>query len=152
MNNTDNKLNRKFIVWSILIGAVFGFLINILANFFYDILIIEIYSFEKVNLLNILICCFSLIALIGYLWFFVYDYPNSPELTEKYFKRFWNYFTKIFWPGRILGIIFALYILLISVLLLVVVFISFSKVFGYFYASIIFLVIFILVGLKKIKK
>ncbi|MCK9438477.1 hypothetical protein M0Q39_00140 [Patescibacteria group bacterium] len=147
----DNKLNRKFIVWGVLMGAFFGFLINILANFFYDVFIIEIYSFEKVNLTNILVCCFSLVALIGYLWFFVYDYPNSPELTKDYLKRFWDYFTKTFWLGRILAVFFALCILIASISLLAVTFMSLSRILGYLSASIVFIIIFGLTWFKKLK-
>lgn len=144
----DNKLNRKFVVWSVLIGAAFSFLINIISSACYDIFISKSIEFNKLDWHICAFCILFLIALIGYSFFFIYDYPRTPELTLTYLKRFWFYFNNIFLLGRILGFIFAVYILLFSLALLIPIYFLLCKVFGVWWGSVIFIIIFVFVWKK----
>lgn len=144
----DNKLNRKFVVWSVLIGAAFSFLINIISSACYDIFISKSIEFNNLDWRICAFCILFLIALIGYSFFFIYDYPRTPELTLTYLKRFWFYFNHIFWPGRFLGLIFAVLVLLSSLIFLALTCLLLCKMLGTVLGLITFSIVVILVWKK----
>ena len=105
--------NRGYVVWSIAIGAVLGFIINIFSNLYYGLFITWDLKWSMVNHQQVFIFTIVFIALIGYLQFFIFDYPNTFEFSKAYWKRYQQYFFYSFWPGKILRWIIGFYLIIV---------------------------------------
>jgi len=138
----EKKEQRKYIVWSIATGLILGFIINIFSNVYYGIFIVGNLTWSQVNHHELFWYAMALIALIGYLMFFISDYPNTFEFSKAYWKRYQHYFFNKFWPGKIMRWIIGFYILLFLLVLLGLIYYAFALGFGYIWATILFIVMF----------
>lgn len=145
------KENRGYIVWGIIMGGLFGFLINVFSTVFYEIFIVKSLLWENVDHRYFSLCAIALVGLIGYLLFFIFDYPNTPEFSKVYFRRFISYFFKSFWPGKVARLIIGIYLLVLLVGFLVVLYYFMAQRTGYSIATIFFVFV-IVAGYFKDKR
>jgi hypothetical protein len=146
--NDYKKENRGYIVWSIVIGGIIGFLINIFSNLYYSIFITKNLNWNQIDHTHFVLCIAILIALVGYLGFFIYDYPNTFEFSKPYWKRYQNYFFHEFWPGKILRSIIGFYLIIFLIVLLIIMCFFLVQSFGYLYGIIILVSTFSLAYIK----
>ena len=152
MEDKDKKENRGYIVWSIVIGALLSFLINIFSNLYYSLFVVGDLSFDKINGNYFVFCVLLFIALNGYLGFFIHDYPNSFEFSKGYWLRYKNYFFNKYLPGRIIGKIIrwilGFYLILFLVILLGYLFILSINLWGQTYGIITFILFLFLIFIR----
>ena len=150
----EKKENRGYLVWSIIIGGLFGFLITIFSNLYYEVFIVKRLSWSSIDHTQFIFCALLLVALLGYLQFFIDDYPNTFEFTKKYWKRFSNYFFYKFSIGKVLRVFVGIYLLLFSVGFLMLLYVLGGNSIGYLWTTLLFLIVFIAEYIKdkKVKK
>lgn len=134
----DKKENRGYIVWSIAIGALFGFLVNILSNIYYGFYITQNLLWKDINHFQFYLCVSLLVGLVGYLQFFIYDYPNTFEFSKAYWKRYQSYFFYKFYPGKIARVIIGGYLILLLIGLLLTAYLLMAQGLGYGWAAVVF--------------
>lgn len=121
----DDKLeekNKRFdFVWGIILAAILGFLLNLLANVYYDLFIVKTVLWEKVNQEQVFIIILLLLGLVGFLGFLIDDYRNEMKISRNFLQRYWQYFFYKFTPGKIMRWFFGGYILLIAFAFLLVI-------------------------------
>lgn len=148
----DKKENRGYVVWSIAIGALFGFLINVLSNVYSGIFVVQNLFWEQINHFHFYLSAALFVGLVGYLQFFIFDYPNTFEFSKAYWKRYQSYFFYSFLPGKIVRIIVGIYILFIVVGILLLLYYFSGKELGYTLTTAYFLVVIISEYLKEKKR
>jgi len=79
---------RADVVIGIAIAAIAGFILNLLANLYYDLFIIETTVWAKVNHFQVICVSLALLGLIGFLEFFIFDYKNNFEVNKSFLKRY----------------------------------------------------------------
>ena len=134
----EKKEQRKYIVWSIATGLILGFIINIFSNVYYGIFIVGNLKWSQVNHHELFWYALALIALAGYLMFFISDYPNTFELSKAYWKRYQHYFFNKFWPGKIMRWIIGFYLLLFILALMILIYYLIALGLGYMWGAIVF--------------
>lgn len=147
-----SREERKYYVWSIMIAGLLGFLINIFANLAYGFFIIGDLSWQKINHFNFLLCLALFIGVIGYLMFFINDYPNAPEFSIVYWKRYQDYFFNKFRLVKILRTMIGIYLLLLLAGLILLLYFIFGQNLGYPIATIMLCAGFILANIKVITR
>jgi hypothetical protein len=136
-------------VWSIAMGLLLGFIINIFSSVYYGLFITGDLQWSQVNHQQILWCALALIALVGYLMFFIADYPNTFEFSKAYWKRYQRYFFYSFWPGKIIRWIIGFYLLLFLLSLLILIYYFMILGLGGLYGTIAFVGIMTLTYVKE---
>lgn len=142
--NEKEKIKRLDATFGIIVAAVMGFLLNLLANAYYDLFITSLIKWEEINQSQIFYISLSLIGLFGFLLFFINDYRNEFGINKSFFKRYVNYFFYKFGPGKIIGFIFGVYTLLFLLVLMIMTFIFIAEIGGILAAISIFFLILIL--------
>lgn len=130
-------------------GLFLGFIVNVFSSVYYGMYIVGDLQWSEVNHQQLVGCALALLALVGYLQFFIADYPNTFEFSKAYAKRYYNYFLYRFWPGRILRVIIGLYILLFLLATLGFIWYFMTLSLGYLYGSTAFIVIMSVAYLKE---
>jgi len=148
----EKRQNRGYIVWSILIGGVLSFLVNIFANIYYGIFITKTLSFDKIDNTQVIFCALLFVALVGYLSFFIYDYPNTFEFSKNYWKRYSDYFFYKFGPGKILRVLVGVYLLFTLLALYILFYLTSVHIIGILYGTIIFVLIIPIATYIRVKR
>jgi MFS family permease len=133
----EKKENRGYLVWSIIIGGLFGFLITIFSNLYYELFIVKRLSWSSVDHTQFIFCALLLIALVGYLQFFIDDYPNTFEFTKKYWKRFSSYFFYKFSIGKVLRVFVGIYLLLFVFGFMILLYVFLIHLVGFLWGTLI---------------
>lgn len=94
------KIERTTFVLGIFSASIIGFVLNLYANIYYDVFVTGDKQFGKMSEAGIIFPTFALIFTIGFLQFLIYDYKNELNLNRPFFDRFFYYFDKVFWVGR----------------------------------------------------
>ncbi len=144
--------NRTEIVWGIIVAGFAGFLLNLLANTYYDLFIYKTVTWDKIDHMQILGASLLLLAVIGLLSFFVSDYKNKLEVNRSFLKRYSDYFFYSFTPGKVIRVIVGLYILLTVLAVLGLIYFFIAKVGGYFWATFVMGAAFLKVYLEEKQK
>jgi hypothetical protein len=134
---------RTDTVLGILIASALGFVLNLLANVYYDVFVTKTVSWGSVDRNQIIFIPLALVGLIGFLQFFIYDFKNDLEINKNFWLRFANYFFFKFKLGRILSWIMGLYLILLGLAILIGIYVLMSSKVGYSWTTILFLVIFL---------
>ena len=143
---------RADVVIGIAIAAIAGFILNLLANLYYDLFIIETTVWAKVNHFQVICVSLALLGLIGFLEFFIFDYKNNFEVNKSFLKRYLNYFFYNFTPGKIIRVISGLYVSAILVGFTIIIYIFMAKSAGYYIATGVFLAAFLKIYLEEREK
>lgn len=152
MEDSDKEKIKRFdFVFGVIIASTISFFINLLSNIYYDLFINHSTSWDKVDHFQVYFILLILLALFGFLEFFISDYKNPIEVNQSLFIRYKNYFFYEFTPGKVIRIMVGLYILLIIIGILISIFILMTQISGYIITTILFLVIFAVVYLKERK-
>jgi hypothetical protein len=139
---------REDAVLGIIVASALGVVLNLLSNLYYELFIVRRLTWDKVDHMQVYGLGLLLVAFVGFLKFFILDYKNGLELDRSFLKRFSNYFFYEFRPGKIIRVIFGLYMLFILVGLLILSYILMAQVTGYIIATLVFL---LAVGSEYIK-
>lgn len=129
-------------------GLILGFIINIFSSVYYGLFITGDLVWSQVNHQQIVWCALALVALAGYLMFFIADYPNTFEFSRAYWKRYQRYFFYSFWPGKIIRWIIGFYLLLFLIGLLILIYYFMILGLGGLYGTIVFIGILVLAYIK----
>ena len=143
---------RTDLVIGIAVAAVIGFVLNLLANLYYDIFITSTLSWDEVNHPQVYGVILALIGLIGLLEFFIYDYKNDLEVNKGFLKRYFNYFFYNFTPGKIIRIIAGLYVSSVLIGFVVLLYFVMANFSGYLMATAVFLAAFLKIYLEERQK
>lgn len=95
------KIERTTFVLGIFSAGVMGFVLNIFANVYYDVLVTGDKQFSKLDQPSLIFSFLVFIFVIGFLQFLVYDYQNEINLNRPFFRRFFDYFDNVFWFTRL---------------------------------------------------
>jgi hypothetical protein len=147
---TEDKTNRGFIVWSIVMGLLLGFIINVFSSVYYGMYIVGDLQWSQVNHQQLVWCVLALFALVGYLQFFIADYPNTFEFSKAYAKRYQNYFFYSFWPGKIIRWIIGFYLIVFMFVILAGIYYAMYEAAGFAYATVTWSLMIIVIYYRKI--
>jgi hypothetical protein len=151
----EDKIEQKKrtdLVIGIAVAAVIGFVLNLLANLYYDIFITGTLTWNKVNHTQVYAITLALVGLIGLLEFFIYDYKNDLEENKGFLKRYFNYFFYNFTPGKIIRIIAGLYVSSVLIGLMVLLYAVMAIFSGYLMTTAVFLAAFLKIYLDERQK
>lgn len=143
MQEENKEKNKRFdFTFGIIIAAVIGFLLNLLANIYYDIFIVNSLKWENIDQTQFVGILLALIGMFGFLQFFIDDYRNEFKINKSFLKRFKDYFFYQYMPGRWLRIITGIYLGLILFAILVGLYYLMATFTGYIVATLVFLAAF----------
>jgi hypothetical protein len=145
------KIKRFDFVFGVIIASIISFFINLLSNIYYDLFVNHSTSWDKIDHFQVYFILLILLALFGFLEFFISDYKNPAEVNQSLFIRYKNYFFYEFTPGKIIRIISGLYISLILLVILICVYFILAEAQGYIVTSSIFIFILFIAYLKEKK-
>ncbi|MEI6553373.1 MAG: hypothetical protein WCO09_02295 [bacterium] len=148
MTSKQNE-DRGYIVWSVIMGGLLSFIISIIANLYYGLFVVGNLEWSSVSHQQVLILMLVLVAIIGYLLFFISDYPNTFEFSKEYWRRYRNYFFHRFWPGKILRWVIGFYLIIFFISFLFLIYYFISQSLGYFNGAIFTVCLFILAYIKE---
>ena len=151
----EDKIEQKKrtdLVIGIAVAAVVGFVLNLLANLYYDLFITGTLIWDKVNHSQVYAVTLALVGLIGLLEFFIYDFKNDLEVNKSFLKRYFNYFFYNFTPGKIIRIVAGIYIFSVLIGFMILFYILIAKFSGYLMATVVFLVAFLKIFLEERQK
>lgn len=141
------RKKRTDFAWGVIIAAIFGFTLNLLANLYYDLFIVKAISWDKVDHMQVLAAGMLLLGLLAFLQFIIDDYKNNIVINKSFVRRYLNYFFYKFVPGKILRYLIGSYILLIFFAFVFVIFVSIfitlGKIYNYYISTLIFLFAFL---------
>src|ERR1035437_831209 len=150
MEEKSNEKTKRFdMVWGIIVASILGVILNLLANLYYDLFIVKTIVWGKVDHFQVLCITLLLIALVGFLQFFISDYKNEAGLNKNLLKRFRQYFFYEYTPGKYMRVFFGIYMLLILVSVLGGIHYLVALQIGYLYAAISFILMFFLTYYKE---
>lgn len=138
MNNNEEKIEQKKrtdTVIGIVLASAFGLALNLIANLYYDLFVIHAITWADVDRFQVLAIVLVTVAMVGFLDFFIHDYKNDLEVNKSLWKRYSNYFFYEFTPGKILRVIFGVYMLLILGGFLILFYITLLQVWGFWTAT-----------------
>lgn len=122
-------------VLGIMLAAVLGFVLNVLANVYYAMFITHQTTWNRVDHIQLYGFGFVLVALLGFLDFFIYDYENKVEVNRSFLKRYLNYFFYSFTAGKVIRVIVGLYITFILIGFVVALYFGLAVQVGYILAT-----------------
>lgn len=143
---------RTDTVIGIAIATIAGFILNLLANLYYDLFITGATTWAKVNHPQVYGVLLALLGLIGFFEFLIFDYKNGLEVNKSFLKRYWHYFFYNFTPGKIIRFIVGLYVSLTLIGFVILIYVFSANFTGYPTATLIFLAAFLKIYLEEIQK
>ncbi|XLQ19723.1 MAG: hypothetical protein ACKUBY_03970 [Candidatus Moraniibacteriota bacterium] len=151
-NQEKEKKDRIYAVWGIVIGSFLGLLLTLFANAYYDVFVTGNESWGTIDHRQVYSWVAMIIAIWGFLGFFIYDYKNNLNVNIAFWKRFFKYFFQKSTPSRIIRIITGLYVLLIIICVLVLIYIYTVEKFGFWIATSIYVIVIINEYIREKKK
>ena len=104
--------HRVDFVWGIATAAAIGFVLNLLANLYYDLYIVRELSWDDVNQNQVAGLVLALVVLFAFLRFLIYDFKNPLAMNGGFIARFYEFFLYKYLPGRFLRVATAVTLLL----------------------------------------
>lgn len=136
--------NKRFdLTFGIIIAALVGFLLNLLANLYYDLFIVHSVVWEKVDHTQVFGMVLGLIGMFGFLQFFIEDYKNELRISKTFLKRFYEYFFYHFTPGKWMRILTGIYVVLVLLIIIVGLYFVMASFTGYIPATLMSVIVFI---------
>lgn len=120
MKKEVEKKRRSDIIFGIILASVFGVILNLFSNLYYDVLVSKTVRPESIDWNHVIAWFFILLATWGFISFFIYDYENEFKMNISFWKRFTDYFFNSFRPMRILRLLVGVYLMIFSVFLIFV--------------------------------
>lgn len=143
MSKKDELIEQKKrtdTVIGIVLASAFGLALNLIANLYYDLFVIHSITWANVDRFQVLAIGLVTVAMVGFLDFFIHDYKNDLEVNRSLWRRYSNYFFYEFTPGKILRVIFGIYMLLVFGGFLIFFYITLLEVWGFWSATGLFAV------------
>jgi hypothetical protein len=150
--SNKEKIKRFDTTFGIVVASVIGFLLNLLANVYYDLFITHGKSWSEISHAQVYFASFFLLAMFVFLQFFIRDYRNNFELNLSLVKRFGNYFFYKYGPGRWIRVISGVYILVLLVVFVIGLYLALAMAIGYPMATLIFVLIVLAYYIRKKSK
>lgn len=104
----DDKLERRKridFVFGIVVAGIFGLIINVFSNIFYDVFLvhkINFNSYDQIYLTGLMLLLFLVLA---FMQFLVYDYKNKLSLEKNFWKRYMFFLSEDFSLSRIVKVL-----------------------------------------------
>lgn len=95
------RIERTTFVLGIFSAGVMGFILNIFANVYYDVLVTGEKQFSKLDQPSLIFSFLGLVFVTAFLQFLIYDYQNEINLNRPFLRRFFDYFDTVFWFTQI---------------------------------------------------
>jgi hypothetical protein len=137
--DSGEKIRRADVVWGIVVASAIGFLLNLLGNVYYGLFIVHTITWGKVDHTQIYWIGAVLLALVGFLEFFIEDYKNDLRLNISLFQRYINFFFYRFTLGRIIRVAAGIYMLLILFAILIGIYVIIGTTTNYIIATLVVL-------------
>ncbi len=152
MDEETEKTKRTDIVLGIVGASAIGFILSLFADVYYRMFLVGDLKWENVNHIQVYSLLLLLLALIGFLQFFIDDYKNNVEINRSLLKRYFIYFFYQFTPGKIIRFIVGIYTLTILAIFLGFIYYIFAQSVGYLLATALFLLSALSAYLRERKK
>lgn len=135
--------DRTYAVWGIVIGSVLGVLLTLFANAYYDIFVTGSESWDTIDHKQVYGWIAMIIAIWGFLGFFIYDYKNNLHADIAFWKRFLKYFFQRSKPWKTIRVVIGLYVILVIISILLLIYLHIVEEYGFLFATIIYIIAFI---------
>ena len=150
--NRKEKIQRTTFVMGIFSASIISFVLNVYANIYYEIVVKGVENFSNFNPPGIIAPTIVLVLVIGFLQFLIFDYKNDMNLDRSFFKRFFDYFDKVFWLTQLTKRINKVFWFIFKWLFIIIFAFSFYKISGWTGASIWIILILTWILVKSIYK
>lgn len=132
------KIKRFDFSFGIIVASVIGFLLNLLANIYYDVSITHSLTWNKVDQTQFVGIILALIGMFGFLQFFIDDYKNELKINKSFLKRFQDYFFYQYAPGKWIRRITGFYLIVVLIIIMALLYYLMASITGHIIATLTF--------------